>query len=203
MQDELEGLKARMAALERRTAVAYGITALALATALGLGVAATSPPAGGVAGTGIKAGIIDEVRTRKLVVVDDQDRVRATIDQDGPEIDRYARSAGLTIYDMDGRERGGIATIDDGSAVIALDSPWGVGSPMRDRAGAKVFADGTAMMGVLSNRGEFAAILRSDGDAGHLDLHAPDDGSRVSQQRTLSVAGEETASTPMATETTR
>ena len=141
--------------------------------------------------------IIDEVRTRKLVVVDDQDRIRVTIDQDAPEIDRYERSAGLTIFDDQGRERGGIATIDDGSAVIALDAPWGVGSPMRDRAGTKVFADGSSAMGLISNRGAFAAVLRSDGDSGFLDLYQPDDAKGIFEQRTLSVNGESKSTEPM------
>ena len=141
--------------------------------------------------------IIDEVRTRKLVVVDDQDRIRVTIDQDAPEIDRYERSAGLTIFDDQGSERGGIATIDDGSAVIALDAPWGVGSPMRDRAGTKVFADGSSAMGLISNRGAFAAVLRSDGDSGFLDLSQPDDAKGIFEQRTLSVNGESKSTEPM------
>lgn len=141
--------------------------------------------------------IIDEVRTRKLVVVDEQDRIRVTIDQDAPETDRYERSAGLTIFDDQGRERGGIATIDDGSAVIALDAPWGVGSPMRDRAGTKVFADGSAAMGLISNRGAFVAVLRSDGDSGFLDLYQPHDAKGVFEQRTLSVSGESKSTEPM------
>lgn len=141
--------------------------------------------------------IVDEIRTRRLIVIDDQDRVRVTIDQDAHEVDRYERSAGLTIFDNQGRERGGIATIDDGSAVIALDSPWGVGSPMRDRAGVKVFADGSATMGVLSNRGVFAAVLRSDGEQGYLDLSRPSDDKSIFEQRTLTIDGESRSTVPM------
>lgn len=169
-----------------------------LASALaGLAAIASALHANGGAGAAPAGGTSDEIRTRRLVVVDDQDRIRVTIDQDSPDIDRYERSAGLTIFDDQGRERGGIATIDDGSAVVALDAPWGVGSPMRDRAGMKVFADGNAAMGVISNRGAFAAVLRSDGQAGHLDLYSPNDRDAVFSQRTLSTAGESTATIPM------
>ena len=144
--------------------------------------------------------IIDEVRTRKLVVVDDQDRVRITIDQDAPDIDRDWRSAGLTIYDDKGHERGGIATMDDGSAVIALDSPWGVGSPMRDRAGMKVDSDGSAMMGLISNLGSYAAVLHSDGGSGRLELYqAKEDGNALGV-KTISVSGESRTEMPLSEE---
>lgn len=195
MTTELEELKSRILVLERKTHRWRWVSTASLLAALGISV--SSLYATGNVAPPPTDRIIDEVRTRKLVVVDDQDRVRVTIDQDSPDIDRYERSAGLTIFDDQGRERGGIATIDDGSAVIALDAPWGVGSPMRDRAGAKVFADGTAAMGVLSNRGAFAAVLRSDGESGHLDLYNPNDTEKVFEQRTLSTGGESKSTNAM------
>lgn len=194
MTDIQKSLEERILVLERNGRRWRWTSATSLIIALG--VVATSLHATGNTNDPDQA-IAEEIRTRRLVVVDDQDRIRVTIDQDSPEIDRYERSAGLTIFDDQGRERGGIATIDDGSAVIALDSPWGVGSSMRDRAGAKVFADGTAAMGVISNRGSFAAVLRSDGDSGYLDLYAPDDRNKAFSQRTLSATGESTATNSM------
>lgn len=195
MNPEIQELSQRINSLERKLQRKNRVTAftvLAACATVATSLYATSPEA-----TRSTSQIVDEVRTRKLVVVDDQDRVRVTIDQDSPDIDRYERSAGLTIFDDQGRERGGIATIDDGSAVIALDSPWGVGNPMRDRAGAKVFADGSAAMGVLSNRGAFAAILRTDGESGHLDLIHPNDDSGLLEKRTLTTIGESKSTDPM------
>ena len=193
--DQLERLVARIDAIERsgrrRLRVMYGITAVALA------LAATALVAGDRADPATGTAILDEVRTRSLVVVDDRGRMRVQIAQDSPDIERYARSAGLTIYDKDGRERGGIATLDDGSAVVALDAPWGVGSPMRDRAGMKVSADGSALLGVLSNRGTFAAVLQSDGEAGRLELRRPDDARGTFELRTLAQSGDRAASEPM------
>src|SRR5690554_243825 len=143
MSAEIDALKDRLDLLERRLRRRNLWALAALATAASI-AATTSYATSERNASAVE--ITDEVRTRKLVVVDDQDRVRVIIDQDSPEIDRESRSAGLTIFDDQGRERGGIATTDDGSAVMALDSPWGVGSPMRDRAGMKVNADGSAMM---------------------------------------------------------
>ncbi|MEN5231300.1 hypothetical protein [Brevundimonas naejangsanensis] len=191
----MSDLEIRIAVLERKER-RWRLISAASAVAVLVGLATPLYATGGADEAAQRT--FDEIRTRRLVVIDDQDRIRVTIDQDAPEIDRYERSAGLTIYDDQGRERGGIATIDDGSAVIALDAPWGVGSPMRDRAGAKVFADGTAAMGVISNRGAFAAVLRSDGDSGHLDLYNPDDDRSLFAQRTLTTGGETMSTNPMA-----
>ena len=195
MNCDIQQLELRIGSLERKLRRRSHISVLAIIAALA--TVATSLYATSTDSQQSVGRIVDEIRTRKLVVVDDQDRIRVTIDQDSPEIDRYERSAGLTIFDDQGRERGGIATIDDGSAVIALDSPWGVGSPMRDRAGAKVFADGSAAMGVISNRGAFAAVLRSDGDSGYLDLIQPDDGKGIFEKLTLAVDGESKSTDPM------
>ena len=157
MNRDIEQLERRIGTLEhklrrRSQASALLIVTILAAAATTLYATSTDKPQ--------EPQITEEVRTRRIIVVDDQDRIRVTIDQDAPEIDRYERSAGLTIFDDQGRERGGIATLDDGSAVIALDAPWGVGSPMRDRAGTKVFADGTSAMGLDSKRGAFGAVLR-------------------------------------------
>lgn len=194
MNRDIEQLERRIVTLEHKLRRRSQVSALAIVSILA--TAATTLYATNTDKIQ-EPRITEEVRTRKLVVVDDQNRIRVTIDQDAPEIDRYERSAGLTIFDDQGRERGGIATIDDGSAVIALDAPWGVGSPMRDRAGTKVFADGTSAMGLISNRGAFAAVLRSDGDSGFLDLYRPDDAEGVFEQRTLSVVGESRTTEPM------
>ena len=196
MSAEMTALVNRVNLLEHRLRRRNQVTLLVLIVAAAITMAtshATSEKSSAV-------DIIDEVRTRKLVVVDDRDRVRITIDQDGPEIDRYSRSAGLTIYDDKGHERGGIATMDDGSAVIALDSPWGVGSPMRDRAGMKVNADGSAMMGLISNLGSYAAVLHSDGRSGSLELYqAKEDGSAL-DVKTFSFSGDSRTEMPLSEE---
>lgn len=197
MSAEIDALKDRLDLLERRLRRRNLWALAALATAASI-VATTSYATSERNASAVE--ITDEVRTRKLVVVDDQDRARVTIDQDSPEIDRESRSAGLTIFDDQGRERGGIATTDDGSAVMALDSPWGVGSPMRDRAGMKVNADGSAMMGLISNHGQFAAVLNSDGDSGRLELYRPNEDGTAFEVRTISVSDDSRTEVPAADE---
>lgn len=136
--------------------------------------------------------ITEELRTRRLVVVDDQDRMRVEIGEDAETVDRYSRAAGLTIYDDKGAERGGLATLADGSAVIALDAPRGIGSTTPDRAGIKVAADGSALVAVISNNGDLAAALQSDISGGRVELYKHRDGKDVLRARTLTFDVDET-----------
>ena len=73
----------------------------------------------------------------------------------------------------------------DDSAVMALDAPHGVGSAMRDRAGMKVYPDGSAFIATIANNGHFAAGLFTDGDAGRLELSAPVEGDGGIATRTI------------------
>jgi hypothetical protein len=84
-------------------------------------------------GTGAEDHWFDEVRTRRLVVVDEAGTERVVIQEEPADTDRRAQAAGIVIFDRHGNERGGMVTFDDDSTVIALDAPAGVGSPMRDR----------------------------------------------------------------------
>src|SRR5690606_3403751 len=127
----------RIAALERRLRRTQGaLVALTLAAAGAIMAAQADKPAATP-----PADVVDEVRTRKLVVVDDAGVARITIGQDAPGTQRRSRAAGITIRDQHGHERGGMGTMDDGSAVLALDAPAGVGSEMPDRAGIAVWPD--------------------------------------------------------------
>jgi len=108
----------------------------------------------------------NEVRTKRLVVVDDRGRVRAVIGQDAASTQRRSRAAGLTLYDSAAVERGGFSTMDDGSVVLGMDAPRGVGSPMRDRLGLLVMADGAAHVMLIDNSTRAVAKLHSDGSGG-------------------------------------
>ena len=112
------------------------------------------------------ANVLDEVRARRLVVVDDEGRPRVEIAQDPEDTDRRARSAGLRVFDNTGHERGGFATFDDGSVVLAMDAPHGVGDPMPDRLGLMVYPDGSAHVLLMDNQTRAVARLQSDGDGG-------------------------------------
>ena len=73
-----------------------------------------------------------EIVASKITIVDEKGRRRLLLGGEYAK-GRISKSAGLYIFDETGTERGGMGTMEDGSAVIALDAPAGVGSPMRDR----------------------------------------------------------------------
>ena len=114
------------------------------------------------AGFGSREGqVADEVRTHRLVVLDDSGHTRAVIGQDPAHVQRIARAAGLLLYDK-GNERGGFSTLGDGSVVIGLDAPVGVGAAMRDRIGLKVFPNGAAYVMLIDNQTGAVARLISE-----------------------------------------
>ena len=93
------------------------------------------------------------MRTHRLVVLDDSGHTRAVIGQDPAHVQRIGRAAGLLLYDDKGNERGGFSTLGDGSVVIGLDAPVGVGAAMRDRIGLKVFPNGAAYVMLIAEVG--------------------------------------------------
>ena len=86
---------------------------------------------GAAAGTSLKNAIFDSVKAKEVVVVDANGVVRARLGGDLPDgvmaggrvSKRGSKAAGLIIYDEEGIERGGYATLDNGSnAMLTLDS---------------------------------------------------------------------------------
>jgi hypothetical protein len=157
MHESIESLEARMASLERsvrRTRIA--LVALGVAVAAVMGTQLLRRP----------ARISDEIRTRRLAIIDDAGRVQVEIAQDPMNTDRRARSAGLRVFDSTGHERGGFATFDDGSVVFAMDAPHGVGDPMPDRIGLMVYPDGSTHLNMLDNWTRAVARLYTEADGG-------------------------------------
>ena len=142
----------RLTALERRlrrTQLAFcGSCLLVL-------VAAVAPPQG-------QEPPSKELRTQRLVVVDDQGVARVVIGQDRADTQRRSRAAGVWIMDGKGDERGGFSTMDDGSAVFAMDAPRGIGAPMRDRLGLVVDADGSSYVLLIDNQTRGVAKMTAD-----------------------------------------
>jgi hypothetical protein len=145
----IEGLERSVARLRRLT---VGL-ALALVAAVVTGFAAPIQQS-------------NELRTRKLVIVDDAGQTRLSLGQDPATTQRISRAAGLVLYDASGAERGGFATMADGSVVLGMDAPVGVGAPMRDRIGLKVMPDGSAYVILIDNQTRAVAKLHSDGAGG-------------------------------------
>ena len=144
------------------------------------------------------AKVLDEVRTQRLVVVDDAGRVRVEIAQDPKNTDRRARSAGLRVFDNTGHERGGFSTFDDGSVVFAMDAPHGVGDPMPDRLGLTVSADGAADVMLIDNQTRAVAKLLSDGaGGGGIQVFKWDMDARQIHVRTVTYDGDQRETVPM------
>lgn len=180
----------RIATLERRLRRTQGaLVALTLAAAGAIMAAQADKPA--ATPPTPPTDVVDEVRTRKLVVVDDAGVARITIGQDAPGTQRRSRAAGITIRDQHGHERGGMGTMDDGSAVLALDAPAGVGSEMPDRAGIAVWPDGSAGIILIGNTGRTVAQLHADAEgAGGLQLLQWDTEAGKVRTKTLGFEGE-------------
>lgn len=107
-----------------------------------------------------------EIRTERLVVVDDTGAPRVLIGQDRKDTQRKSRAAGITIIDDKGAERGGMGTMEDGSVVLALDAPHGVGNPMPDRIGMRVGAKGVSDFMVIDNAARVVVRLFAEADDG-------------------------------------
>ena len=138
----------------------------------------------------------DEVRTRRLVVVDDSGNERIVLAQDPENTQRMARAAGLTLFDDKGSERGGFSTMADGSVVLGMDAPVGVGAPMRDRIGLKVEPDGSAYVMLIDNKTRAVAKLESDGDSGGVNVYKWDMDAKQIHIRTLTFDGDVRDSVP-------
>jgi hypothetical protein len=142
----------------RNTQIALALVALGLAAAL---FAGTSRADGGAADP-----LIEELKVRKLVVVDAAGTPRVVIQEEPAETDRRAQAAGIVLFDRHGNERGGMVTFSDDSAVIALDAPAGQGAPMRDRLGLNVYPDGSASVALIDNRTAVPVRLVTDAEGG-------------------------------------
>jgi hypothetical protein len=174
----------RFAALERRlrrTQIAFGgVVVCCLLAALG-------------APQGKDAPASKEVRTQRLVVVDDKGVPRVVIGQDGVDTQRRSRAAGIHIMDGKGDERGGFTTMDDGSAVFAIDAPRGVGAPMPDRLGLVVGADGSSYVMLIDNKTRAVAKMTADADGnGGLQVFKWEMEKKQVLVKTLTYDGEKT-----------
>ena len=140
---------------------------------------------------------VDEIRTRRLIIVDDAGTTRLLLAQDPANTQRSARAAGLFVFDDKGSERGGLSTMADGSVVLALDAPAGIGAPMRDRIGLKVEPDGAAYVMLIDNQTRAVAKLFSDSaGAGGVQVFRWDMSARQVHMRTLTFDGDVRDSVP-------
>ena len=189
MSETEPSLEIRMTRLERslrRTRTAAGVVGLALLVMMAARCSARSST------------IADVVQARRFVLVDDEGRARVELAQDPPDSQRRSRSAGLRLIDNTGHERGGFSTFDDGSIVLALDAPHGVGDPMPDRLGLRVDPDGAAQVILLDNLTRGVAELVSDGaGAGGVRVFKWDMDAKQLHTRTLTYEDDRRETTPI------
>lgn len=85
----------------------------------------------------------------------------------------------------------------DGSVVLALDAPAGIGASMRDRIGLKVESDGAAYVMLIDNQTRAVAKLFSDGaGTGGVQVFRWDMPARQVHMRTLTFDGDVRDSVP-------
>ena len=111
-----------------------------------------------------QAEISDEVRTRKLVVVDENDVPRVVIAQDPNDTQRRSRACGIVINDKTGAERFGVGVMEDDTVNMGFDAAAGVGHPMRDRVAIGVRPDGSGYVMLINNDTKVPVRLVADGD---------------------------------------
>jgi hypothetical protein len=189
MDENKSGLEERIAQLERSTR-----RNRLFASAMGLALLAVVA----VQCSGSGHEILDVVRARRFVLVDDEGRTRVEMGQDPKSTDRRSRSAGLWVLDNTGHERGGFGTFDDGSVVLAMDAPHGVGDAMPDRLGLSVSSDGSADVMLIDNKTRAVVKLISEADGhGGVQTFKWDMDAKQIHVRTSTYDGDERETVPM------
>ena len=168
-------------AVRRARAAATGASVIA-ASLLLLGFARSQGPSA-------------EIRTHRVVVVDHEGRPRLVLAEDESNW-RISRAAGITLMDTTGNERGGFSTMADGSVVLGLDAPRGVGAPMPDRIGIKVYPDGSGHVMLIDNQTRAVVRLESDGQSGGVVVYKWDMQAKQIHRRTLLFDGDVRDSVP-------
>ena len=155
MSDRLHQLELRIDRLETsrrrwRSGALTGLVAMSALVAIGW----TRQP----------ADVQDEVRTRKLVVVDENDVPRVIIAEDPKDAQRRSRSCGIVINDKTGAERFGVGVMEDDTVNMGFDAAVGVGHPMRDRVAIGVSPNGSGYVMLINNDTKIPVRLVADGD---------------------------------------
>ncbi|WP_130618480.1 hypothetical protein [Dyella amyloliquefaciens] len=132
-----------------------------------------------------------EIRVHHIYAVDDAGTVRVRVGEDPAGGNRKSRVAGLVVYDTTGIERGGMATMANGSVAIGLDAQHSEKGVPRDRIGMMVDGKGNTVF--ILEDGQGAPIVTAKGAAangGALQVsEATPDGKQL-QVRTLGVHGD-------------
>jgi hypothetical protein len=184
MSDRLLDLESRITRLEssrRRWQRGAVVSILALVGVVGVGAVR-------------QAEIQDEVRTRKLVVVDENDTPRVVIAEDPKDTQRRSPSFGIHMNDKTGAERWGVGVTQDDTVNMGFDAAVGVGHAMRDRLALGVSPNGSAYVMLINNETNVPVRLVAEGDTtrgGGIEFLSPDRANGKVHIRRITFAGDE------------
>ncbi len=137
-----------------------------------------------VGGAAADNSIQDEIKARRIALVDSRGVERVVLGEDTGR--RHGRSAAVWIYDETGAERGGLGTFENGQASLALDAPAGVGASMPDRLGLVVSSTGAASVQLNNNdTGVPVRLVTDAGGGGGVELIEFDHAERKARIRRL------------------
>ncbi|MEW9624985.1 hypothetical protein [Rhodanobacter geophilus] len=131
-----------------------------------------------------------EIRVHRIYAVDDTGTVRVRIGQDPAGGHRLSRVAGVTFYDGTGLERGGMGTMANGSAAVALDASSTPKGTDRDRVGLMVDGKGNTMFMLLDAKAVPVVVAKGGDKGGSLQVSALTPDGKQLQVRTLGVDGD-------------
>lgn len=98
-------------------------------------------------------GTHEELRTRRLIVVDSTGQERIVLAAPIGTRGRRVSHTGIIVTGPNGAERMGIGVNSDGSVGLGLDAPPGVGVPgNRERMNLTVYSNGRAQLRFLDNQ---------------------------------------------------
>ena len=150
------------------------------------------------------------IRTRGVVIVDEQNRERVILGAPVPDSPREARdgkkrinpASGMIIIDPEGYERFGVGLMDNGQMGMGFDAPPGTGDDRnRERLHFIADKDGGAMIRFLNRKTSVPGWIRlGEDDKLYMEfIDVPKDKNKVFKKR-LSFTGEETTEEPFSKE---
>lgn len=150
--------------------------------------------------------IMPVVRTRGVVIVDEQNRERVILGAPVPDSPREARDGkkrinpahGMIIVDQNGYERWGVGLMDNGQMAMGFDAPPGTGDERnRERLHFIADKDGGAMIRFLNRKTSVPGWLRlGEDDQLYLEfIEVQKDKNKVVRKR-QSFAGADTIEEP-------
>lgn len=131
-----------------------------------------------------------QVRVHRVLVVDAAGATRVRIGQDHKDTHRQSRASGVILYDSNGHERGGMATMANGRVAFGLDAPHVPAGEASDRIGMMVDGKGHVMFMAADGKGAPFVLMKAGDNGGTLQVTGMSADGKQLQVRTLGVDGD-------------